>query len=312
MKRTWLILLVLQLVIIPSQILASHGPTKHVLFEKNSLYQFIRVLEDSARRERYVLVDNTRKLPQGGINIDDPEKLLFEYTRLSFVSLAFLDREPGDVLFVGLGAGVMPRYLSRYYGNTDIDVVEIDPDIFEVAKLHFQFVEKERMKVHIADGRVFIKRVPKKYDLIFLDAYRGDHIPFHLTTREFLKEVKKKLNDGGVVVSNILSEANNKYFWSMIKTYRKVFPQLYIFKGEESRNHIFVATGDGKRLKERLILAKAEKVQSAKEMDISLQRMPWDYEKYMNLSRYDWSRAKVLTDDFAPVNLLKYKKMDNY
>ena len=41
--------------------------------------------------------------------------------------------------------------------------------------------------------------------MIFLDAYQNDYIPFHLTTLEFLKEVKSRLKEDGVVVSNILS-----------------------------------------------------------------------------------------------------------
>ena len=42
---------------------------------------------------------------QGGIYINAPDKLLFEFTQMGFISLAFLDSEPKDVLFVGLGAG---------------------------------------------------------------------------------------------------------------------------------------------------------------------------------------------------------------
>jgi spermidine synthase len=53
-----------------------------------------------------------------------------------------------------------------------MDVVEIDADILPVAS-YFYFKENEKLKVHSGDARQFIKRSKKKYDIIFLDAYRG-------------------------------------------------------------------------------------------------------------------------------------------
>ena len=306
MIRAILMLMVFQLAMVPSQVLAEHTPGTKTIYKKNSLYQFIRVEDDLARNERYMIADNKRNLPQGGINLKDPDELLFEYTRLSFTSLAFLDKEPKDVLFVGLGAGVMPRYFNRYYGDANIDVVEIDPDIFLLAKKYFHFVEKEKMKVHIADGRVFIKRSPEKYDMIFLDAYKGDSIPFHLTTIEFLREVKKRLKKGGVVVSNILSGSTNKYFWSMVRTYRKEFGQLYIYRGEKVDNFVFVAKdNDGVEIEESDILIRAGEIRSSKEMDINLKHPSLDYMDYPEME----GAAELLTDDFAPVNIFRHQKV---
>src|SRR4030042_7002953 len=79
------------------------------IFEKNSLYQYISVIDNATKRERYIR-NNKREGRQGGFSWDTPDKLLFEYTKMAFVSLAFMEREPQEVLFVGLGAGSMPRY----------------------------------------------------------------------------------------------------------------------------------------------------------------------------------------------------------
>jgi spermidine synthase len=292
---------------VSSQALGGHKEDTETVYEKNSLYQFIMVDEDLKARERYILVNTKKDRPQGGILIDDPDKLIFEYTRMAFTSLAFLDREPEEVLFIGLGAGVMPRYFNRYYPDASVDSVEIDPEMFEIAKKYFYFQEKANMKTHIMDGRIFLKRTKQKYDMIFLDAYRGEHIPFHLTTVEFLREVKKKLKDGGVVASNILSGSNNKYFWAMVKTYKEEFETLEIFEGEgeDSANFIFVATVDNIGLKKEDLLVKAGSIQVEKGMDIDLRRSPWEFGK-----RGYEKDSKVLTDDFAPVNLYKEMEMD--
>lgn len=305
MKRLVVVSVTFLALMVSSQGRGFHKPFTETVYEKNSLYQFIMVDEDLENKQRYILVNTKKDRPQGGILIDDPDKLIYEYTRMAFTSLAFLDREPEEVLFVGLGAGVMPRYFNRYYPDAIADSVEIDPEMFEVAKKYFYFEEKPNMKVHLLDGRMYIKRTAKKYDMIFLDAYRGEHIPFHLTTVEFLRELKKKLKDGGVVVSNVLSKSNNKYFWAMVKTYQEEFESLYLFKGKEAGNFIFVATVNKFPLEKSAMLTRAGKIQSEKGMDIDLKQSPWDYEGM----GFTWD-SKILTDDFAPVNLYKEMEID--
>lgn len=306
MIRAILMLMVLQILAVPSTVSGDHRPGLKTIYKKNSLYQFITVEDNQGKNERYLITDNNRNLRQGGMNLKAPDELLFEYTRLSFTALAFLDREPLDVLFVGLGAGAMPRYFTRYFSEAKVDVVEIDPDIYSIAKKYFLFAETRNMKVHIADGRVFVKRTPRKYDMIFLDAYRGDNIPFHLTTIEFLEEVKGKLKWGGVVVSNILSESNNKYFWSMIRTYREGFEQLFIYKGESAGNFVFVAQDKGGlEMEESEILQKAGQIRSSKGMGINLKHPSWDYMENSELVKM----SELLTDDFAPVNIYRYQKI---
>lgn len=278
-------------------------PTEKLLMEKNSLYQYIAVTEDVSNHERY-LRNNKKGLIQGGISLNALEKLLFEYTQMSFVSLAFLEMNPVDVLFAGLGIGAMPRYLNSYYPDANIDVVEIDTDIIQVAKEYFYFKENKNLKVHPGDARQFIKRSKKKYDIIFLDAYQSDYIPFHLTTVEFLREVKSRLKDNGVVVSNILSPNRNKFFDSMIMTYKKVFPYLYIFKGKKAGNFIFVVTKRIDLKDKDGIEAIAKKIQALKKFDFDLPETASRFEYSM---AYEWSGADILTDDFAPVNLYKYQ-----
>ncbi len=278
--------------------------SEKLLFEKNSLYQYIAVVEDTVKKERYVR-NQKREYAQGGISVNAPDRLLFEFTQMGFVSLAFLDRDPRDVLFVGLGAGAMPRYFTARYPDAVIDIAEIDPDMVSVAQRYFYFKENERMKVYVDDGRLFVKRTKKKYDWIVLDAYQNDYIPFHLTTLEFLREVKSRLKDDGVVAANIVSPFRNKFFDSMVMTYKKVFPNLTIFKGKRSGNFIFVATADGRPKDRERLEARARKIQTARKFDIDLEDFASRCEPSEN---YEWKSAKILTDDFAPVNLYQYQK----
>jgi spermidine synthase len=271
-----------------------------VLYTKNTLYQYLVVVDNLEKRERYIY-NSKRDYMQGGISMENPGKLIFEYYRMSFISLAFRGRSPEDVLFVGLGAGAMPRWFNRHYPEARTDVVEIDPEILKVAKEYLHFKETKNMKVHISDGRRFIKRAKTRYDMIFLDAYQTDFIPFHMTTVEFLREVKKALGENGIVVSNIVSEKKNKYFHSMIKTYREVFPNLYIFKAGGSGNHIFIAMSDGRLVSPEELRDRAKMIHR---FDIDMMRLSKFYGTYPDF--YDPDKAELLTDDFAPVNLYRY------
>lgn len=300
-----LFFLFVSLILHPSSVSAGENAEK-TLYEKNSLYQYLRVIEDTEKKERYIYVDNQKKLAHGGISLEDPDKLLFEYTRISFIALAFMDRDPTDVLFVGMGAGIMPRYFLKYYPDAMVDNIEIDPDMVAIAREYFNFQEKENMKVHVRDGRVFVKRSSQKYDIIFLDAYQGEHIPFHLTTVEFLREVKKRLKDGGVVASNILAENKNKFFYSMIKTYLQEFPQLYIYRGIESDNFIFIATLDATMKKSIHAWSRANKLMQIKKFSIDLPVIATQSHGYYTDYEMD---AKILTDDFAPVNIYKHMEV---
>ncbi len=281
-------------------------PGEKLLYEKNSLYQYISVIDNTAKKERY-LRNQKRDYSQGGISLTTPAKPLFEYTGMTFISLAFLDREPADVLFVGLGVGAMPRYFNRFYPNANVDIAEIDPDILPVAQKYFFFRESERMKVHAEDGRMFVKKTRKKYDMIFLDAYQNDYIPFHLTTIEFLREVKSRLKEDGVVVANIVAPFKNKFFDSMVVTYKKVFPHLYIFAGKRSANFIFVATASTAVKTEEIVAGRAKQLQTSRRFDIDLPAIAM---RFGHSAGYESPSAKVLTDDFAPVNLYKYQRSE--
>ena len=279
------------------------GPV--TLYEKNSLYQTIIVTEDSFKQERY-LYSNQRRFAQGGISLQTPEKLFLDYLQTSLLGLVFLDREPRDILFVGLGAGTLPAYMARLYPSALIDVVEIDPEMPEVAERFFFFRLTKNMKMHLNDGRVFIKRTKRNYDLIFLDAYHSDSIPFHLTTVEFLKEVKDILRENGVVVANIVSPVFNKLFLSMAKTYQAVFPGLFIYGGEKPSSNAFIGTTGGpvSSWRDEQIAKRAKAIQSARKLEIDLQRLTRT-RLYLNPGAF---QAEVLTDDFAPTAVYQQSK----
>ena len=132
-------------------------------------------------------------------------------------------------------------FLRKHYPTAEIDAVDIDPEVVNVAKRYFDFREDARMRAYVGDGREFIERFRQPYDLIFLDAFSSDSVPPHLTTQEFLRAVRRALKPGGVVVGNVWSRLSNPLYDSMVRTYQEVFDDLYILDVQGAGNKILLA-----------------------------------------------------------------------
>ena len=302
-KVPFFVLIFFLLFFLASDCLPAADPYK-ILCERNSLYQYFTVIESVIKGERY-LVAKKRGFRQGGILIDAPEKLLLDYTKTAFVGLAFLNKDPQRALFIGLGVGAMPRFFRKHYPNSQMEIVELDPEILDVAREYFFFPQDQNIPVHIADGRAFLKRTSEKYDIVFIDAYRENYIPFHLTTIEFLREVRKNLSEEGVVVSNISIPPWTKLFHSFLKTYSEAFHHLSVFISKGSGNFIFVTVLDENRGIQKDVLKRAGEIDLSKKWDISLSERA---EYKMDLSDERVEKGKLLTDDFAPVNIYRLQK----
>jgi len=269
---------------------------------KNSLYTSIFVYQDeSVVTLRFGLRRSVAI--QSQMDTANPRQHLLEYTQLAFAGLLY-NAEPNSVLVLGQGGGVIPMDFHHYFPAASIDVVEIDGEIPAIAEAYFGFKADERMKVHVEDGRMFIKkrllRSPEgTYDYIVLDAFNGDYIPFHLMTKEFLQEVKRMLSDKGVVVANVFSP--NRLFDAELKTFMEVFGDCQVFLGQTSANAILTATKGHGPLTRKEAAERAAELQRNHGFEFDLTTVA----QRLNRDVKPDARAKVLTDDRAPVNWLK-------
>ena len=109
------------------------------------------------------------------------------------------------MLIIGLGGGSIPKKLQKEFPNLEMDVVEIDPEVIKIAKDHFNVTRAKSLRLHAQDGRLFLTRTQNQYDVILLDAYFTDAMPFHLATKEFFELAQRKLTPNGIVVANLIS-----------------------------------------------------------------------------------------------------------
>lgn len=286
------------------------GAPGGVIFETQSLYHHIYVVEDGGRR--LLKFDNSI---QSGMYPDRPYESVFPYTDFFHLVLAFKE-DISDVLVIGLGAGTVPKRFHRDYPDMTIECVEIDPEVVRVAREYFGFPGDNEIRVHVADGRTFLKNSQKAYDLIMIDAYYADSIPFHLTTVEFFELARERLKPGGVLASNLigaLEGTRSKLFGSMLLSITRVFPDTYVFPvnyrpGTEStlRNiEVFCQkAGSG----HATMLSKDQLIEKAKVLEGSRVRLEGFSDLASSLYEAEISRegAVLLTDDYAPVDSLLY------
>jgi len=276
-----------------------------IIFEKDSVYHRIRV-EDYASW-RYLRFDRSL---QGGMYLNNIYESPLKYTEYMHVAWIF-HPDIRRVLVVGLGAGSIPKRFWRDYPGVTVESVELDPVVVDVAKRFFEVREDARRRIAVQDGRIFLRRVDTQYDLIILDAYYAEGIPFHLVTREFLELARSRLTSQGIVAANIIGALDgreSKLFRAIYNTYGQVFPGLYPFpvaflpqRDAESVRTIILVAGP------RAGIARAQIVERGRQLKREGKvRFPL-YDTFV-ADYYDrviaTADVPVLTDDYAPVDIL--------
>ncbi|MBA4158279.1 MAG: fused MFS/spermidine synthase [Gemmatimonadetes bacterium] len=226
-----------------------------VVFEGESEFGRVWVVERADGLRSLYMGDGRAR--QSAVFPGRPSHLEFAYTRVAMVGLALVP-DDGRILFVGLGGGAMPMYARQLLPNAKIEVVELDPLIVDVAQRYFGFRPDSLLVVHTGDGRAFIEQSPpESYDLIVLDAFSDDEIPYALVTRQFLEAVRSRLSPGGVVVSNLWSSSGE--YASMVTTYGAVFEQVHLIHVGRGTQRILVA-GSALRPLDRSALVEASRM----------------------------------------------------
>ena len=233
------------------------------------------------------------------VNLADPDDLPLVYQRMMTVAAIF-PPEIKRVLILGLGAGSIPLYLQRALPEAVIDSVELDPGVIDISRKYFGLRETKTFHLIESDARVFLNRHAGPYDLIFVDAFTGSYIPFHLMTKEFYQLVRSRLTPNGVAAFNFIPAED--LFDSNIRTVKLAFEHLNFFSSEDralSMSNVIVL-GRQEPLSEADTLQKAAAAQARYKFRFDVSQMVG--ESRMPVSKE--LKGKVLTDDFSPTDVL--------
>lgn len=271
-----------------------------IIHEERSLYSTILINKQGPVLCLQFSVSRHQR-NQSCMNERRPREMVFVYARMVMASL-LLEPSPERILVLGLGGGTLPMAFDELLPEAEIDVVEIDPAVVRVAREYFRFAPSERVDVFAQDGRVFVKRAVQQgdeYDLVILDAFNGEYIPEHLMTREFLEEADQLLSPGGVLVANTFSISELYHHESV--TYAEVFGRFFNLRSDETGNRVIIARNGA--LPPRDVLE-----QRAAVLQEELEPYGVEFERLLPMmtTEVDWDTdARVLTDQYSPVNLLR-------
>jgi spermidine synthase len=275
-----------------------------VVFSRDTQYHRLAVVDDED--SRYLRFDNSL---QSAMYLDRPFATRFRYTDFFHLGLAY---NPGarDILFIGLGGGSSPKRMWREFPELRLTVVELDPVVVDVGYRYFAVPRDERLRIEVDDGRRYLDEHDQRWDVIVIDAFFADAIPFHLVTHEFLQLARQRLNPGGVIVTNAIGAidgAGSKLFRSVYRTYRTVFPTVLVHptilpgdKGDASfRNLILVATEQA--APQPVVLAdRWEAVRRETPAAPALEKPIYDRHD----AEIPVADVPILTDDYAPTDAL--------
>jgi len=279
------------------------GPASRsaIVFEMTSPYHHIRVIDE--RGIRTLSFDGSMETR---MSLLDSSRGHFEYTE--YFHMPWLWNESiTNVLMIGLGGGSTQRAFQRHHPGVMVDTIEIDPSVYQVAQRFFQLKESPTLKVHIADGRVYLRRSDRKYDLIIMDAYTagryGSFIPYHLVTEEFFRLGSEHLTTNGVMVYNVIGTLQGwraDILGAVYKTMKAVFPQVYLFPSTESQNVVLVGTKSAPMATFNVLHQRATNLISRKRITVP------SFRTRLNALRTNAPpsshRSPILTDDYAPVD----------
>jgi len=273
-----------------------------IVHKERSLYRNILV-EDMQHLRCLKFNVKTSKTNQSCLYKNDPQRLVFNYTKLLFSSLLINDN-PQRILIIGLGGGTMSNSLHILYPTAEIINVEIDPAVIKVARQYFGFFENEQITSKEQDGRIFIKRAAlkkEKFDWIILDAFNGDYIPEHLLTKEFLQEAKNLLSEQGVLSANTFSVSD--LYAHESATYKAVFGDFFNVSNHKNSNRIILTSQQP--LPSGDILAKRAQALQDKLVPFDVDIIDIMANMTSTKDEQDWPEStKLLTDQYSPANLL--------
>ncbi len=276
------------------QIEIAKGTEPGVIAQVESLYNDIYVY----RRANgfYVLSFGAERLryTESVVNPDDQLDLPVYYTQSMTAGLAYAP-ELKDAAIIGLGGGRTAWYHHKSVPGLDMTAVELDPAVAQIADQFFSVRDEDNFKVDVLDGRMWLAKSDRMFDIIMVDAYRGPFVPFHLLTHEFYALVAEHLKPGGVVVQNV--EPSTMLFDSAVATIRSAFDHLVFFEGQ---GNIVILAYNGPEKDE----AELERIAAERQAEYGFRYPLPDILARRYTPDYD-TATEALTDDFAPVEYLK-------
>ncbi len=261
--------------------------------EVESAYSCIQVV-DVSESGRLLLMDNVR---HSFVDVADPTHLEFRYARVFGDVIETQTRGPQRALYVGGGGFTFPQWLKAVRPGSTNTVLELDAALPEVAATRLGLEPGEVDRLEVGDARLSVRKIGAgSIDLVVADAFGGLVTPWHLTTSEFNADVKQAMTPDGLLVMNLIDLPPVKFGRAEVATLQSLFANVLVvappgyFSDQQGGNYVVVASD---ALVEPDLITAAIRARGGSEVILRGPELDvWT------------SEARVLSDDFAPVDQL--------
>jgi len=233
-------------------------------------------------REVRMLITGPRGA-QSAVYTDGSNDLVFWYKQQVSALLRRLHEEDAEfrVLILGGGAFTLPDYLARNFPKARIDVVEIDPELFDIAQRYFGVEDHANMHIYAEDARSFVNRGGdgKLYDFVLVGVSHDIALPWQFATKEFGEAVAQILARDGVAVVNLIAAEEGgcaRIYEAVYGAYAQYFRYRYLTRDNVAPDEIANSV---------MVFAREPKPE-------------------LGLRRLDKEIGRVYTDRFAPIEHL--------
>jgi len=260
-------------------------------------YHCARVVVDPSRPGGRLLLLNSAR--HSYVDLDNPRHLEFAYAK--WIG-AFLDESapaahPLRALHLGGGGFTLPRYLEATRPGSFSRVLELDGGLVALDRTKLGVVSGPTLDIVVGDARTELVRQPSSnYDVVIGDAFGHLVVPWHLTTREFVADIRRVLRPGGSYALNVIDYPPASFVRAEIATVMAVFPHVALvappraLAGQSGANFVILASD------------------TPLSLDVLRSRLGSLAEPVTVLAGAELASfvgdASLLTDDYAPVDQL--------
>ena len=193
-------------------------------------YFCIKVRDEEREGEsvRILILD---RLVHSFTSLDNPTALVYDYEKIYAELTAYQHERYGPLRTLSIGGGgyTYPKYLEAKYPESEIDVIEIDPGVTEIAYAYMGLPTDTRVRSFNEDARMYLEREPTQhYDIIIGDAFDDFSVPYHLTTQGFNEHVNAWLEPNGIYIVNVIDGSYGRFIRAYVHTLRQTFDHVYV------------------------------------------------------------------------------------
>jgi spermidine synthase len=204
---------------------------ENLFFENDAGLEHYEVVDTTyGSRPARVLYGGHRQAALSGAARDGEPELLFDYNERSMELIRGL--RPQRVLLIGGGAFTLPQAVNQEFPDMSLDVVELDPVLYKIARTYFDFKPNRQTHIYLEDGIKYLRQLKRPYDLILIDVFTQAAIPAGFQTISLARDLKRGLRRGGVVAINIIASyygARSAALRRQVEAWQAAFRNLQLY-----------------------------------------------------------------------------------